>query len=156
MLAGFAETRSANPSGRLPRIARVSRTPVGERVHLSVRPGQSAELLDARVEELRAAARCREVRVTRDPNRSHRVLLDVVRRDPLAATADVAWADQDADVLSMWDPVHLGVTESGEQVRLSFVERSLLVGGEPGSGKSTLLNVVRSPRRQVTRTRTWC
>ncbi len=55
--AGLAETRSANPSGRLPRIARVTRTPVGERVHLVARPGQSAELLDARVEELRAATR---------------------------------------------------------------------------------------------------
>jgi hypothetical protein len=144
VLAGFAETRAANPSGRLPRIAHLSRTAVGERVALVVRPGQSAELLDARVEELRAAARCREVRITRDPNASHRVLLDVVRRDPLAASADVAWADVDGEVLSMWDPVHLGVGEDGQGLRLSFVERSLLVGGEPGSGKSSLLNVVAS------------
>jgi len=142
VLAGFAETRSANPSGKLPRIAKVTSTVVGERLHLVVRPGQSAELLDARVEELRAAARCREVRLTRDPHRSHRVLLDVVRRDPLSATADVAWSGQHTDVLSMWDPVHLGIDENGEPVHLSLVERSLLVGGEPGSGKSSLLNVV--------------
>jgi hypothetical protein len=144
VLAGFAQTRAANPSGRLPRIASITVTAVGERLALVVRPGQSAELLDARVEELRAAARCREVRITRDPNASHRVALDVVRRDPLAAAADVAWADLGAAGLSMWDPVHLGVAEDGQPLRLSFVERSLLVGGEPGSGKSSLLNVVAS------------
>jgi S-DNA-T family DNA segregation ATPase FtsK/SpoIIIE len=79
--------------------------------------------------------------VTRDPAASHRVVLDVVRRDPLAASANVAWLDQDADVASMWEPVHLGTAETGEPVRLSFVERSLIGGGEPGSGKSSLLNV---------------
>ena len=144
VLAGLAETRTANPSGQLPRIVRVSPTPVGERVHLRVRAGQSAELLDARVEELRAAVRARDVRITKNPRNAHRVLLDVVRRDPLAATADVAWLDRDADVLSMWNPVHLGTDETGEAVRVSFTERSLLVGGEPGSGKSTLLNIVAS------------
>lgn len=142
VLAGFAETRVANPSGRLPRVSRVTVTGVGERLHLRLRAGQSAELLDIKVEELRAAAQCREVRVTRDVSRSHRVLLDVVRRDPLTASANVTWLDHDADVLSMWDPVHLGTTETGESLRLSFVERSFLAGGEPGSGKSSVLNVV--------------
>jgi hypothetical protein len=142
--AGMAETRTANPSGRLPRIVRVTRTAVGERLHLHVKPGQSAELLDARVEELRAAARCREVRITRDPAHANQVLLDVVRRDPLAASASVHWMDLARDVVSMWDWVHLGVDESGQPVRVSLVERSLVVGGESGSGKSSLLNVVGS------------
>jgi hypothetical protein len=50
-------------------------------------PGQSAELLDARVEELRAAARARDVTVTRDPGRADRVVIDVIRRDALAGPA---------------------------------------------------------------------
>ena len=92
ILAGLEETRSANPSGKLPIIRSIRVTAVGERVQVVARPGQSAELLDARVEELRAAARCRELRVTRDPDRSHRITFDVVRWDPLANSRDVPWA----------------------------------------------------------------
>ena len=142
LVAGLTEARAVAPSGRLPLLRRVRTTPVGERIHLRLRAGQSAEAIEARVEELRAAVRARDVRVTRDPGQAHRVIVDVVRRDPLAASANVAWTDRGADVLSMWQPVHLGVAETGEAVRLSLVERSLLVGGEPGSGKSSLLNVV--------------
>src|SRR6185369_15145582 len=65
-----------------------------------------------------------------------------VRRDPLAAAANVTWLDHDTEPLSTWDPIHLGVGETGEPIRLSLVERSLLVGGEPGSGKSSLLNLL--------------
>ena len=140
--AGLRETRALNLSGRLPRIRRVEVTAVGERLTVHARPGHSAELLDARVEELRAAARCRELRVTRDEDRSHRMTFDVVRRDAFAKSTDVAWADLDADRLSMWDPITLGVDETGEPVRLSLVERSLLGGGEPGSGKSSLASVI--------------
>lgn len=142
LMTGLAEARVAIPSGRMPLIQQIRTTPVGERVHLRLRAGQSAEALEARVPELRAAVRARDVRITRDPQTAHRVIVDVIRRDPLAASTNIAWADQDADVLSMWNPVHLGVAETGEPVRLSLVERSLLVGGEPGSGKSSLLNIV--------------
>ncbi len=44
----------------------------------------------------------------------------------------------------MWDPVHLGTDEYGRDVRLSLVERSLFIGGEPGSGKSSLETVIAS------------
>jgi S-DNA-T family DNA segregation ATPase FtsK/SpoIIIE len=67
---------------------------------------------------------------------------DVVRRDPLATREDVPWADMHTDVLSMWDPINLGVDENGEPVRLSLVERGLLGAGEPGSGKSSLGTVI--------------
>src|SRR6266542_4068745 len=59
MLTGLQELRLANTSGRLPRVRWVRSTAVGERVALACRPGQSAELLEVRAEELRAAARSR-------------------------------------------------------------------------------------------------
>jgi S-DNA-T family DNA segregation ATPase FtsK/SpoIIIE len=142
VLAGLAETRAANPSGKLPKVVSMRVTPVGERLIVHARPGQSAELLDARVEELRAAARCREVRVARDEHRSHRVTFDIVRTDPLAASADVVWADLHASVLSMWDPVAMGVDEYGNVVRLSLRERGILFAGEPGSGKSNQQTII--------------
>jgi S-DNA-T family DNA segregation ATPase FtsK/SpoIIIE len=45
-------------------------------------------------------------------------------------------------VLSIFDPVYIGVDEFGLAVSVSLISRNMLIGGEPGSGKSTLLNGV--------------
>lgn len=87
VLACLRETRVATSTGRLPLVLRSRTTRAGERLTLGLFPGQSAELLDARVEELRAAARARDVTVTRDPGRADRVTVDVIRRDPLSGPA---------------------------------------------------------------------
>jgi hypothetical protein len=87
LLACMAETRVATSAGRLPLVLRSRVTPAGERLTFGLFPGQSAELLDARAEELRAAARARDVTVTRDPGRADRVMVDVIRRDTLAGPA---------------------------------------------------------------------
>jgi hypothetical protein len=83
LLACMRETRVATSSGRLPLVLRSRVTPAGERLTFGLFPGQSAELLDARIEELRAAARAVDVSVTRDRARADRVTVDVVRRDLL-------------------------------------------------------------------------
>lgn len=142
MRAGLRACRMANNEGRIPRIARVESTPVGERVHLRTRPGLSAEILNIRMEELRAAVKAFTVRIKRDPTASHRVTVDVVRRDPLATTPLVPWLDANLPVLSTWDPMHLGLTEAGEPLRLALPYRGMLLGGLMGTGKSSLLNLV--------------
>ena len=43
---------------------------------------------------------------------------------------------------SIFDPVHLGVDETGEHVVVNLAERNILVGGEPGAGKSSALNLI--------------
>ena len=43
---------------------------------------------------------------------------------------------------SMFNPVHLGVDELGDQVHVNLAERNLLIGGEPGGGKSSALNLI--------------
>lgn len=83
LLACMRETRVATSAGRLPLTLRARSTAAGERLTFGLFPGQSAELLDARVEELRAAARAMDVTVTRDRSRADRVTVDVVRRDLL-------------------------------------------------------------------------
>lgn len=83
VVAVMAETRIANGSGKLPRICRCRVTPTGERLSLVLRCGHSAEALEARTEEFRAGAHCRDARVVRNPNRSHRVVLELIRRDVL-------------------------------------------------------------------------
>jgi S-DNA-T family DNA segregation ATPase FtsK/SpoIIIE len=44
--------------------------------------------------------------------------------------------------LSMFGPVHLGIDENGDQVRVELGERNMLLGGEPGGGKSNALNLI--------------
>ena len=83
LLDCMRETRVATSTGRLPLVLRARSTAAGERLVFGLFPGQSAELLDARVEELRAAARAMDVTVTRDRTRADRVTVDVVRRDLL-------------------------------------------------------------------------
>jgi len=45
-----------------------------------------------------------------------------------------------AEGLSIFDPVFLGLDETGVPVYVELTYRNLLVGGEPGGGKSVLLN----------------
>jgi S-DNA-T family DNA segregation ATPase FtsK/SpoIIIE len=48
----------------------------------------------------------------------------------------------DPPTLSIYDPIHFGIDENGNQVSVTLMYRNLLCGGEPGSGKSSLLNTI--------------
>jgi DNA segregation ATPase FtsK/SpoIIIE, S-DNA-T family len=43
-------------------------------------------------------------------------------------------------LLSIFDPVYLGIDEYGNPVYVSIIYRNILIGGEPGAGKSSLVN----------------
>jgi DNA segregation ATPase FtsK/SpoIIIE, S-DNA-T family len=43
---------------------------------------------------------------------------------------------------SIWDPVHLGINEIGQDMHVTMAERNMLIGGEPGSGKSVALQLI--------------
>ena len=43
-------------------------------------------------------------------------------------------------ILSVFDPVFLGIDEFGQAVYLNIIYRNILIGGEPGAGKSSLVN----------------
>ncbi len=45
-------------------------------------------------------------------------------------------------VLSVFDPMFIGIDEFGHPVYLPMIYRNILIGGEPGSGKSALLNLL--------------
>ena len=83
-----------------------------------------------------ACLRAREVRVLRDPRDAARASVLIDRRDPFEDAAPMSWPAADADALSLWEPIPLGVDEQGEQVAIELVERNVLIGGEPGAGKS--------------------
>jgi len=87
--SAFKELRLSRRSGRVPFTLGLRPTSVGERVGLLCPVGVSAEDIADEAERLRAAVFAREVRVTRDRRFSALVLVEVIRRDPLAASETV-------------------------------------------------------------------
>ena len=45
-------------------------------------------------------------------------------------------------MLSMFDPIHVGIDEFGQPVYIRLIYKNLLAAGEPGGGKSGLLNTL--------------
>ncbi|MGH3993704.1 MAG: hypothetical protein ACRDSN_14735 [Pseudonocardiaceae bacterium] len=87
--AAFAELRLSRRSGRLPVTVALVPTAVGERVWLCCPVGVSAEDIADETDRLRGACFARDVRVTRDRRFSALVVVEVIRRDPLADTTPV-------------------------------------------------------------------
>jgi hypothetical protein len=84
------EARLHTRSGRLPVILWIRPTRVGERAWLICRAGICAEDFDAHIGELRAACGARDARVRRNRRWSQLVIIDIIRRDTLAASHTVS------------------------------------------------------------------
>src|SRR5439155_21001604 len=59
-------------------------------------------------------------------------------------------------ILSMFDPMFIGIDEYGHHVNLDVVFHTLLTAGEPGSGKSGLVNNIAAHAALATNTRMVC
>ena len=127
---------------RCPGVWSVERVLAGELLDVRVRRGQSVAELDKRAEHLAACLRARELRVVRDRRDAARASVLVVRRDPFEDAAPIRWPAADAESVSLWEPIPIGVDEQGEPVAIELVERNVLIGGEPGAGKSAALSTV--------------
>jgi hypothetical protein len=80
--AGFRQARVCTTRGKLPAIVRTRRTEIGERVQVWCPAGTTAEDLQDARDILRAACWAADVKITRDEALSHRVTIDVIRRQP--------------------------------------------------------------------------
>jgi hypothetical protein len=121
---------------------RVEQVPAGDRLSVRVSRGSSCDAIAERSEELAACLGLRELRIERDPANASQGTVTLVRRDPLAELGGMAWPQLDAERLSLWEPIPVGLDEHGRTVTVSLVERNLLVGGEPGAGKSAALSML--------------
>ncbi|GIH03392.1 hypothetical protein Rhe02_14590 [Rhizocola hellebori] len=50
--------------------------------------------------------------------------------------------DRVGPVLSIFDPLFIGIDEFGQPVQVPLIFRNMAIGGEPGAGKSALLNLI--------------
>ena len=128
----------------LPRVraGRVREIPAGDLMQVRAARGSSLDEVERRAEELAVCLQAREVRVARDADNAAMGTVTLVRRDPLAGMESVAWPHRDAEALSLWDPIPVGVDELGATVAVSLPERNVLLGGEPGAGKSAALSLL--------------
>ena len=127
---------------RVPRVRKVQNIPAGERLQVRVPTGSSVADLDRASEVVAASLGIREVRVRRDPANASLAEVVLARRDPLGGDKPIDWPGADADQLSIWRPIPVGVGEDGQVVTVSLPERNLLLGGEPGAGKSVALSLL--------------
>jgi DNA segregation ATPase FtsK/SpoIIIE-like protein len=135
-LAGARRVGLVTAEDLVPFVGRVRDVPAGEQLALRVPPGCTADRIQDASEALAVCLRVRDVRTKRAPDDASRVWLTVVRRDPLATSAPLPWPAAEADQMSLWEPVPVGVDEDGRPVMVTLPERNVLLGGEPGGGKS--------------------
>jgi hypothetical protein len=81
----FFETRMHTRSGRLPLVLRIHPTEVGESALIWCRAGICFEDFEAHTGEIAAACYAREARVERSKRWAQIVVVNIVRRDTLAA-----------------------------------------------------------------------
>ncbi|MGH9070606.1 MAG: FtsK/SpoIIIE domain-containing protein [Acidimicrobiales bacterium] len=128
--------------GQVPLILKQRRVPAGQALEVKVPPGGAVSDLEVAAERLAAVLGAREVRVRRDPASAARARVTIVRRDPLAEGAVLAWPRLEVESMSLWEPVPVGVDEEGEVVSVALAERNVLFSGEPGSGKSAAMGTL--------------
>jgi S-DNA-T family DNA segregation ATPase FtsK/SpoIIIE len=135
LVACLRKTKTRGRIGDIPIVVRSRRTAVGERITLWCRLGQSAEEIGSRVDALRAAFWCSEVRVARHPRQAQLVDVEVVRRDTLTAAIDALPVPDVPDVSA----VCIGRREDGSRWILRLLGNHVLAAGVTGAGKGSVI-----------------
>ncbi len=141
--------------GQAPQVRAVRAVPAGDLLTVAVPAGCRTADLESGAEALAAAMAVRELRVSRDRGNAQLATVLVVRRDPFDVPEPAVWPAADAPVMSLWEPVPVGVDELGRTVMVSLPERNVLLGGEPGAGKSAALSVLVASAALDPRVRVW-
>ncbi|MGH9131884.1 MAG: FtsK/SpoIIIE domain-containing protein [Acidimicrobiales bacterium] len=124
------------------RIVQVREVPAGHCLVVAMPPGARVDDLARSSEPIAAMLAARDVKVTREAANARLASVVIVRRDPLSGTLALSWPHADAERLSLWEPIPIGVGEDGLDRNISLPERNVLLGGEPGAGKSAALSLL--------------
>lgn len=134
-----------------PRLGRVTQWPIGDKTQIRLNSGCTASQYEKNAEKLAAELKLADVRVKRGKTQDRAELI-LVRRDPFddlvmgpqgkQIIRALPWPDKDAEQLSMWDPIRIGVDHDGNYVTMSLIASNVLLGGVPGSGKSVAESLI--------------
>jgi hypothetical protein len=128
--------------GRPTRVGGVRNTPVGQYMTVQVPLGGSVADLERHANALAAAMGARDLRVRRWPGNASWAEVVVIRNDPLSANEPLACPWAETPSADLWQPVPVGMDETGAVVSVSLPEHNVLLGGEPGAGKSASLSLL--------------
>jgi hypothetical protein len=139
MRSCFAQTRTMTHDGRMPYLWWSRPSPVGERVRVWLPAGLSVKNLERVTAELATACWAREVRITASRAQAAYVLVDVVRRDPLASsmvlTPDVI-DDVDTDADDDMDGTVVPLPDRASLAPVHAVEPAAAIGGSRPARKT--------------------
>ena len=123
-------------------FAGVTRTPLGTRVTLHLRPPVSVSVIAAAHERIAAAYGAARVRVEADPHASDVVWLFI---DYALALSGAIYPWNGVPTHPPMEPLRplpLGLDDNGDAVAIDALGRGVLLGGIPGSGKSNAIRVL--------------
>jgi hypothetical protein len=126
-----------------PAAHRIRTVLAGDLLTIRIPRGHSIATLEQRQKELAGCLQIREVRVTPQGDNARYCQALLIRRDPFHAMTTIPWPNTNAETLSLWDPIPIGINENGEPttITLSTQHAAILFGGEPGAGKSVAISL---------------
>ncbi|MEV4072247.1 hypothetical protein [Nonomuraea fuscirosea] len=115
----------ATHNDRVPRIVVAARTPAGERLRVRLPKGGAAVDVADRGPWLASSLQASRVEVEADEDNARFAEVEVIRRDPLDGFGVLTWpwvpAPDEGWVASAWDPVPVGLGETGELVTVTLL-----------------------------------
>ncbi|NUW33651.1 hypothetical protein HTZ77_19750 [Nonomuraea sp. SMC257] len=127
----------ATHNDRVPRVMEATPTGAGERLLVRVPKGGAACDIEDRAPWLASSLEAAEVLVSADDLNARYAHVEVIRRDPLDAFGVLGWPWADAPdqgwVADAWEPIPVGVSETGALVTVSLLSDGLVPvqGGPP-------------------------
>lgn len=118
-------------------------------VTLQLQAGQTVDDVAVITEHLAVELGMSQARVTRSIHNASIVTLSLIQGAPLSGKI-LYWQDRPSEATSLWDPIPIGIDETGEGITISLPYSNVIAGGEPGAGKSVFLarilaQIVRDP-----------
>ncbi|YCK33037.1 hypothetical protein ACNF49_02715 [Actinomadura sp. ATCC 39365] len=115
----------ATHNDRVPRVMQAVRTAAGERLRVRLPKGSAVCDVEERTPWLASSLEASAVLVLGDEVNARYASVEVIRRDPLDGFGVLAWPWVDAPdagwVASAWDPMPVGVSETGDLVVVSLL-----------------------------------
>lgn len=126
--------------GDIPRVLKTAPMPVGMRYLVRLSFGLHFEYIESCAPQLATALGARTVQVKALPQCATYVEVAVIYRNAFPSLLNSPLLNQ--PTMSLWQPIILGMAQTGDSVRLTLPEHNMLIGGEPGAGKSVALSTI--------------